>query len=191
MFFLPLIVVILLVVYLASIYNKFVTTKRRINVSIQEIGNQLKRQAQLIPQLVSKTERHLKHEEKLFGEITEARKSIAEALKSGSAQEMVDVSEKIQSLIPTVKVVLESTPAITAAPVTMKLMDELVDTADKLMYARRTLIDLSGDYNIMLSQVPSSWVGKMFGFKEEVGLRTPEEGSHLEVSKEELKTPEV
>jgi len=70
-------------------------------------------------------------------------------------------------------------------------MDELRDTADKVMYARRTLIDLSADFNQKLVTFPSNIIAKMFGFKPEKGLEVPTEGSYLKVSEKETKTPEV
>jgi hypothetical protein len=70
-------------------------------------------------------------------------------------------------------------------------MDELRDTADKLMYSRRTLIDLTADFNEMIVAVPSKFVASLFGFKQEAGLQTPEGGAHLELSAKEMKTPQV
>jgi len=59
------------------------------------------------------------------------------------------------------------------------------------MYARRTLIDLTADYNTAISTIPGIWIAPLMGFKEEKGLSTPVEGEHLEVSAEETKTPKV
>jgi len=70
-------------------------------------------------------------------------------------------------------------------------MDELRDTADKLMYARRTLIDLTASYNTMLVTVPSAWVGSVFGFTQEKGLSMPDDDSHSKVTTEDLKDPKV
>jgi hypothetical protein len=70
-------------------------------------------------------------------------------------------------------------------------MNELRDTADKVMYARRTLIDLVADYNRMIITVPSNLVAKIFGFQPEEGLTTESKGAHLKVSQEDTKTPKV
>ena len=52
------------VIYVFATYNKFQTTKTRIEASIQEIGNQLKRQVDLIPNLESSVKAYLKHEKR-------------------------------------------------------------------------------------------------------------------------------
>ncbi|EKE12538.1 MAG: LemA-like protein, partial [uncultured bacterium] len=72
---------VLVVVYLFTTYNKFVTTKTRIQASIQEIGNQLKRQADLIPNLVESVKGYLKHEKDVFEMLTQARTQVLKALK--------------------------------------------------------------------------------------------------------------
>lgn len=184
-------ITVLIVFYVWVTYNKFVTTKTRIKASVQEIGNQLKRQSNLIPNLVKSVKGYMEHEKKIFDKITEARKAVTTALGSDDTQKLIDASAKLQTALAPIRVVFESTPELQAAGPTVKLMDELRDTADKLMYARRTLIDLTADYNIMVVTVPSKFIALIFGFKPEPGLKTPEEGEHLEVSLKETKTPEV
>jgi hypothetical protein len=70
-------------------------------------------------------------------------------------------------------------------------MRELGDTADKLMYARRSLIDLSQSYNQKLMVFPSNIIAGMFGFKPEKGLETPMSGDHVAVSEAETKDVKV
>lgn len=186
-----LILIVGVIFYVFLTYNKFVTTKTRIKASIQEIGNQLKRQSNLIPNLVKSVKGYMKHEKKIFDKITDARKAVTSALGSDDVQKMIDASSKLQSALAPIRAVFESTPELQAAKPTVKLMDELRDTADKLMYARRTLIDLTADYNVMVVTIPSKFVATIFGFKQEVGLKTPVEGEHLEVSVKETKAPRV
>ena len=190
---LVLLAVVAIGVYVFSAYNKFVTIKTRIKASIQEIGNQLKRQADLIPNLVSSVKGYMKHESKIFKDLTEARKSIMNAVKTGDAKKMVDASEMAAKAFGPIQAVFESTPQLKAAGPTVKLMDELRDTSDKTMYSRRTLIDLSADYNVMIVRFPTNLIANMFGFKEETGLKMPEgtEKEATEVKKEELKSPKV
>ncbi len=185
------VILAVVVVWLLSTYNKFKTTEVRIKASIQEIGNQLKRQAELIPNLVSSVKGYFKHEQTALTKITDARKAILGALKSGTAQKLVDASAKLQSALGGISAVFESTPELQAAGPTKQLMDELRDTADKVMYSRRTLIDLTADYNTMIETIPSAWVASVFNFKAKPGLETPETGEHLKVSPGEMKTPKV
>lgn len=192
MIFIILGILAVLVVYFLATYNKFVSTKTRIKASVQEIGNQLKRQANLIPNLVSSVKGYMKHEKQIFKDLTDARKAIMGVSKSADPQKMIDASAQLQQALAPIRVVLESTPELKAAGPTSNLMEELRDTADKVMYSRRTLIDLTADYNIMVVTIPSNIVASVFSFKQLPGLKMPEgvEGE-LKVTKEEMKPPKV
>lgn len=185
------IIVLLVIFYIWSSYNQFVTMKTRIKASIQEIGNQLKRQANLIPNLVSSVKGYMKHEKKVFEDLTEARKAVVKAVSGNDVQKLIDTGTRLQSALAPIRAVFESTPELKAAGPTSKLMDELRDTADKVMYSRRTLIDLTADFNIKFVTFPSRIVAMMFSFKQEKGLKTPSEGEHIEVKEGETKAPNV
>lgn len=177
--------------YVLLTYNSFAGLKVRIRASIQEIGNQLKRQADLIPNLESSAKGYLKHEKGIYESITAARKAVAKAQKTGSLEDAGKASDLISGIIPKLQVIVESNPEMKAAEVISRLMEELRDTSDKVMYSRRTLIDLTADYNSMRVQFPSSIIAGLFNFIEEKGLVAPESGAHLEVSAAETKTPKV
>lgn len=177
--------------YILLTYNRFMTLRVRIKASIQEIGNQLKRQAELIPNLESSAKAYLAHEKGIFNKLTEARKAVAQAQKTGSLEDAGRASEMISGILPKLQVVVESNPEIKGADVVTQVMNELRDTSDKIMYARRTLIDVTADYNTARVTFPSKLVAGMFGFPEEKGLVTPAAGEHLEVTAEQTRTPEV
>ena len=180
--------------YLWTVYNRFVSTKARITASIQEIANQLKRQANLVPNLIASVKGYMKHESKIFKDLTEARKMVTKLSAASSPKTLVEASTQLQSALQPIRVVLESTPELKAAGPTSKLMDELRDTADKVMYSRRTLIDLTADYNIMRQTFPSNLVANLFKFKAQPGLSSQSaeaEKEMTEVSKGEVKTPKV
>lgn len=188
------ILIILLVgilLWVVSIYNFFVSTKARIKASIQEIGNQLKRQADLIPNLESSTKGYLKHEKGIFEMLSLARKQIAGAIKSGDLGQMTAASTTLSDVLPKLSIAVEDNPELKADTVVSKLMEELRDTSDKVMYARRLLIDLSADYNVKRVSVPSSFIASLFGFSEMKGLETAEVGEHTVVSEAEMKSPKV
>lgn len=184
-------IAVIIVVWAISSYNFFVSSKARIKAAVQEIGNQLKRQANLIPNLQSSVKGYLKHEKRIFKDLTDARRAITSAVKSGDIQKMADAGAKLASVLPSLKIAVEDTPEIKGSKTVTNLMDELRDTADKVMFARRLVIDLTADYNVRRVSVPSNIIANMFGFKEQPGLITPEKGEHVETSDKDLKTPKV
>ena len=185
------IVVLGLVAWVIGVYNFFQTTKARIKASIQEIGNQLKRQSSLIPNLESSAKGYLKHEKDIFKSLTDARKAVDTAANSGDMSQIDKAAQQIQSLLPKLQIMVEDNPELKSDKVVTQLMDELRDTADKLMYARRTVIDLAADYNIKRVTFPSNLVANMFSFSEEKGLETPLSGDHISVSQQETQDVKV
>ncbi len=184
-------IIAVLVLWIISTYNFFVSSKTRVGAAIQEIGNQLKRQAELIPNLVESTKGYLKHEKGIFDELSAARKSISSAVDSGNLKKMADAGKQLADVLPKIQVVVESNPEIKGSEVVRSLMDDLRDTSDKVMYARRLLIDLTADYNVKRVTFPSNFVADIFHFEVLKGLETPNEGDSLKVSESEMKTPKV
>ena len=184
-------IAVALLFWVISTYNFFVSARARIKAAVQEIGNQLKRQADLIPNLESSAKGYLKHEKGIFKDLTSARKAIDSAVKSGDVQKMADAGSQFAQVLPKIQVLVESNPEIKGSGVVTKLMDELRDTSDKVMYARRLVIDLTADFNVKRVRVPSNLVASIFKFEELPGLITPEKGEHTTVSSQDVKTPKV
>lgn len=174
------IIVAVLAIWVISTYNFFVSSKARIKAAIQEIGNQLKRQADLIPNLEESVKGYIKHEKGIFIELAAARKSVKAAIKSNDLNQMAKAGKMLSDLLPKIQVVVESNPQLKAAEVVSNLMNELRDTSDKVMYARRLLIDLTADFNVKRATFPASLVAGIFHIQEQPGLIT-----------EETKTPKV
>src|SRR3990172_5416856 len=183
--------IVAIVIWIIGTYNFFVSAKARIKAAVQEIGNQLKRQSDLIPNLEASTKGYLKHEKGIFEDLANARREIAKAVESGDVQKMADAGTKLANILPSIRIAVEDNPELKASEVVGKLMDELRDTADKIMYARRLVIDLTADYNVRRVSMPASLVANLLKLEELPGLIAPAEGKHLKVSEEETKTPKV
>src|SRR5690606_5221632 len=112
--------------------------------------------------------------------LADARKAIASAVQSGDVQKMADAGSMLANVLPSIRVAVEDNPEIKADSVVTKLMDELRDTSDKVMYARRLVIDLTADFNVKRVTVPTNIIAGLFHFNELPGLITPEKGEHME-----------
>ena len=177
-----LIVLGILVFWVIATYNFFVSSKARVKAAVQEIGNQLKRQADLIPNLEASVKGYLTHEKGIMEMLSEARKLVS----AGK-----DATKQISDVLSGLRIVVESNPELKANTVVENLMGELRDTSDKVMYSRRLLIDLTADYNVKRATVPTNLVANLFKFEELKGLETPEGGDFLKVSEAEMKNPKV
>lgn len=183
---------LIIIAFIATNYfNKFKTSQVRIKASVQEIANQLKRQIDLIPNLVESVKGFMKHEKGIFDELTSARKTVETAANSNNPKLIDEAQKSVNKVLSSLKVIVESNPQIQSSGLVNNLMDELRDTADKLMYSRRTLIDLTADYNTAIATIPGTWIAQIFGFKEEKGLSIPEDNSITQVTSEDFKSPKV
>ena len=183
--------ILAIVGYMVMVYNTLARLKTQIMASIQEIGNQLKRQASLIPNLQESVKGYLSHEKGIYDMITAARAAVDKAGKTNNLDDVDKAATQLQNVVPQLRIMVESNPELQANTSVMKFMDELTDTADKLSYARRSLIDLTQSYNEKLVTIPSSLIAGLFGFKPEKGLATPTTGAHVEVSTKETQDVSV
>ena len=191
MFTIPLIILAVVVIFVFSFYNRLKTMQVRIRASIQEIGNQLKLQASVIPNLITMVGNYTKHEKGIYEDLTSARKSIEQANQSSRAEDIKSSQEMVSKALGSLRIVVESNPELKAAPLFSEAMAKIENAAEDVSYARRTLIDLTADYNTAISTIPGIWLAPTFNFKPEKGLDTPNSGEHLTVSDQELKTPQV
>jgi len=99
---------VLLALVLMNYYNKFSTLRVQIKASIQEIGNQLKRQANLIPNLVDSVKGFMKHEKGIFEELTSARKMVQDAISSNDPKMIDKAQAGIDKALSSLRVVVES-----------------------------------------------------------------------------------
>lgn len=177
--------------YVVSVYNTLQTLLTQIEASIQEIGNQLKRQANLIPNLQSSVKAYLKQEKDIFSMLTDARKSVEAAVEDTTGESIAQVEQQLNQVLPRLQVMVEDNPELKSNETIQQFMAELRDTADKLTYARRALIDLTQNYNQKLVTFPSNFVANIFSFKKQKGLDTPMSGEHVEVSASETQEIKV
>lgn len=184
-------IILVIVLFLIGFYNSLKTLQVQITASIQEIGNQLKRQSQLIPSLVDSVKGYMSHEKGIFEDLTEARKLIDSAITSQDPTSIDKAQALLTKTMGSIRVIAESNPQIQASSLVNNMMNELRDTADKIMYARRTLIDLSADFNVKITTIPGAWIAPPMGFTPVKGLSTPISGEFIEVTAEETKTPKV
>jgi len=185
------IILVVIILYLVGFYNSLKTTQVHIGASVQEIGNQLKRQSNLIPNLVESVKGYMSHEKGIFEDLAEARKLVDDSIKNQDPKNIDKAQALLNKSISSIRLIAESNPQIMASGLVTNLMNELRDTADKVMYARRTLIDLSADFNVKIGTVPGVWLAPLFGFQPVKGLDTPVSGEFLEVSATDTVNPTV
>lgn len=182
MFSLPVILiglVVLLVVYLVATYNGFVILKTRIQEALSGIDVQLKRRADLIPNLVETVKGYTKHEKTVFTEVTKARSSL---MKAESLQEKADANNMLTGALKSLFAVAEAYPQLQASANFQDLQRQLEDTEDKVAYSRQFYNSNVLDFNAKVQMFPTNIIADMFAFKPfEFFAATEEEKKKVEV----------
>lgn len=165
-------IIIILTLYIWSIYNKFATGKVRIREAFSGIDVQLKRRVDLIPNLIETVKGYAKHEKEVFENVTKARSQLMKAETPGQKAESNNMlSDALKSLFA----VSENYPDLKASQNFLQLQEELSDTENKIAYARQFYNSNVRDYNTALVNFPSNMIGNLFTFKEEEFFESTEQ----------------
>lgn len=162
----------IIALYLWMTYNGLVTAKIRIQEAISHIDVQLKRRADLIPNIVETVKGYAKHEKELLENVTKARTSL---MNAGSLQEKAAANNMVSDTLKSLFAVAENYPDLKANQNFLHLQEELTDTEDKVAAARQFMNSTVMDYNTKLQVFPSNMIGNMFGFKPQEFFAASEE----------------
>lgn len=145
-------------------YNGLVTLKVRVEEAWSDITVQLKRRADLIPNLVEAVKGYASHESKVFQDVTEARANVLDAANKGP-KEAAAAENQFEGALKSLFAVSEAYPQLRASENFQQLQAELVDTEDKIQAARRFYNGGVRDLNTKIQQFPSNIVAGVFSFE--------------------------
>lgn len=154
-------VVALVILYLWSLYNGLVSLKTQIEEAWSQIDVQLKRRADLIPNLVETVKGYAKHEKTVFSEVTRARSAL---MSAKSLPKMAAASDMLTNAMGKLFAIAENYPQLKANENFVQLQKELSDTEDKVAYARQYFNTTVLEYNTRIRVFPNSLLASSLGF---------------------------
>jgi len=159
-----LVVGLLAVIVLAFvlIWNMLVTLRTRIDNAWAQIDVQLKRRADLIPNLVECVKGYMKHEKTVLENVTKARTSLMSAT---GPKETAKAEASLTGALKTLFAVAENYPNLRATENFQMLQEELSGTESKIAYSRQLYNDTVLDYNTKIQLIPYNILAGMFSFK--------------------------
>lgn len=174
------VIIVVIAFILFGLYNSIITAKIRVSEAFSQIDVQLKRRADLIPNLVETVKGYAKHEKEIFEEVTKAR---SELVSAKGTQDKADANNQLSKTLKSLFAVAENYPTLKASDNFKELQDELEDTENKIAYARQFYNGMVRDYNTSLSVFPGNIFANLFGFKPaEFFGATEEEKKPVKVS---------
>ena len=170
-------VVALVLVWLVFAYNRLIRLRTEAESGFSSIDIQLKRRADLIPNLVETVKAYAAHEREVFQAVTEARTA---TMGAGSVAEAEGAERQMRGALGRLFAVAEAYPQLRASENFRELQAELADTEDKIAAARRYYNNVVQRYNTAQQTLPTSLVAGTFGFRpraffelEDAGDRSP------------------
>ncbi len=156
------IVLVAVVLLVAFMYNSLVRLNVRSTEAWSDITVQLKRRADLIPNLVESVKGYATHEQKVFEDVTNARSAMLAATGPAEAGK---AENQFQQTLKSLFAVAEAYPDLKATENFQQLSAELTDTEDKIQAARRFYNGVVRDFNTKRKIFPTNIFANLLGFK--------------------------
>jgi LemA protein len=166
-------IVVLAAIALAVSYNRFVSQRQLIRNAFANIDTELKRRYDLIPNLIETVKGYAAHEREVFEEVTRARAAAAGTSGQSPATQAAAEGPLVAAL-GRLFAVAENYPELKANQNFLALQAELSNTEDRIQASRRFYNANVQDYNRRVNAFPSTFIARMFNFKEEEFFEIPE-----------------
>jgi len=173
------VVIILLVLIAIYYFNRIISLENTIDNSWAQIDVQLKRRADLIPNLMESVKGYMKHERTVLQNVTKARTSLMSA-KTPNAR--LKANDMLSGALKSLFAVAESYPDLKANTNFLQLQDELTNTENKVAYSRQHFNDTVLVFNNTIETIPGNFFAGFMGKKTR---------DMLAIAEAERKTPKV
>jgi len=164
-------VLIALVLYAVSIYNRIITYEKRYQNAWSQIDVQLKRRADLVPNLVETVKGYAAHESQIFEEVARSRQAM---MNARNVNESAEAANMMSAALGRLFAIAENYPQLRANENFLLLQEELSGVENKIAYARQFYNDAVMQYNTLIETVPAVFLAGPMGKQAAVFLQIPE-----------------
>ena len=164
------VVVAVILLWVVSVYNRIIRLENAIDNAWAQIDVQLKRRADLIPNLVNTVKGYAAHEKTVLENVTAARSALMNAKTPAEANE---ADNMLTMALGRLFAVAEAYPDLKANQNFLQLQDELTHTENKVGFARQYYNDSVLAFNNAIETFPGNLVAGGMGRKERKMLDIP------------------
>lgn len=154
-------VALVFAVWIGARYNSLVKQNESVDAQWAQVESQYQRRFDLIPNLVSSVQGIMKQEQKVFGDIAEARTRYSGAQ---TTDDKAAAATQVESALGRLLVVMENYPQLKSAENVQSLMAELSGTENRIATERMRYNEIVRDYNVAVKTFPGALIANMFGF---------------------------
>jgi LemA protein len=171
-FLITLVVLGVLVAFVVVIYNRIITLENRFENAWSQIDVQLKRRADLVPNLVETVKGYASHEQEVFEQVAKSRQAM---MNAQNPDEGAEAANMMSAALGRLFAISEAYPELKANENFKMLQEELSSVENKIAYARQFYNDAVLQYNNAIETVPGVLLAGPMGKKEHVFLEIPQE----------------
>lgn len=153
-------VIVALVLWVISIYNRFVSLKNSSEATLGQIRVAMKKRLDMIDQLLGSVKSYARFEKETLEKVTAMRASVATA----SPGDLNKVEAESRSIFGRLLAVMENYPDLKTVTTVTSMMDSVKGLEDEIARQRYTFNNISQEFNTMIDTIPSNFVGKLMGF---------------------------
>jgi LemA protein len=164
-FIVLLVILVVVVLAIVGLYNKLVSLRVRSENAWSDIDVQLKRRADLVPNLVSTVKGYANHERETLDAVTQAR-TRAVAAQGGTPAQRAQAEGELTNALHGLTVAVEAYPQLQSSANFRDLQQQLAIIEDAVQNARRYYNAVVRDFNTAISTVPSNLIAGPLGYKE-------------------------
>jgi len=146
--------VVLLVIFVIAQYNRLIRLNITVDEAFAQIEVQLKRRADLIPNLVETVKGYAKHEQGTFDAVVAAR---AKATSASTVADVAAADGALTNALRGLLAVAEAYPDLKASANFLSLQEELSTTENKVSFARQFYNDNVRSLNTAVKTIPTSF----------------------------------
>jgi LemA protein len=144
----------LVILFVVAQYNRLVRLNITVDEAFAQIEVQLKRRADLIPNLVETVKGYAKHEQSTFDAVVAAR---AKATSASSVADVAAADGAVTTALRGLLAVAEAYPDLKASANFLSLQEELSTTENKVSFARQFYNDNVRSLNTAVKTIPTSF----------------------------------
>jgi LemA protein len=159
-----LVIVVLAVLFFVFSYNGVIRLRNRVDSAWSQIGVQLERRHDLIPNLVETVKGYAAHERQTLEEVVQARNSAVQAQQAGPAQQ-AQAENVLTGALRQLFALSENYPDLKANQNFLNLQEELTATEDRISYARQFYNDSVQKFDTKIQTFPTNLIAGMFNFQ--------------------------
>ena len=156
-------IIVLAALYVVFIYNGLVRARQVAEEAWSGIDVQLKRRADLIPNLVETVKGYAGHENKTLIEVTQARNA-AQAVPAGDVAGRAAAEGILSQALGRLMTVSEAYPDLKANTGFVELQQSLETTENEIQMSRRYYNGAARDLNVKVETFPNNLIAGPFGF---------------------------